>query len=278
MSRRCRADAPSERSPDRPSDRPTRKGAIDLPPAPDAAAVDKLSPRQLEIMDRAVELLREQGLPGLTVRRLAERMGFSEAALYRHFASKEELLVLLVGRMAEGRLLGPIRAIATDAERPPRERLEAVLAHQLSMLAELEGVPLLFLAEALASEDDRLLARARWVTGSMVAVLASLIAEALETEALEAEETDRSGEPGPGPTPRDLAFTLFGLAVGSALRFRLASDPREHPEGERLVRLARFVVRRLLGEGETSSPVLDERSRGREEETEQDTDESEETP
>lgn len=201
-------------------------------------AAESLSARQLEILDQAVLLLQEQGLPGLTVRRLAERMGFSEAALYRHFSSKEELLVSLVGRLAEERLLGPIRRIAEDESRPVRERVRAILEHQIDNLLQLQGVPMLFLAEALASEDEGLLARARWVVGSLTGVLASLLRRI-------------PGEPG-DPPPESLVPLLFGLGAGTALRFRLAADPSEHPDPEAVHRVVRFALDRLLAPtGET---------------------------
>jgi AcrR family transcriptional regulator len=194
------------------------------------------TPRQREILDHAVTLLREQGLPGLTMRRLAERIGFSEAALYRHFANKGALLAAIMDRLAEERLLTPVRRIAQDEERSAGERLRAVLEHQLTTLAELEGVPILFLAEALAAGDEELLARGRRVFGEMTEVFESLIRRL----------PARDGS----PPPQALAFALFGLAAATALRFRLAADPSEHPDPAALVELAHFITRRLTGSGE----------------------------
>lgn len=196
----------------------------------------RLSPRQVEILGHAVDLLREQGLAGLTVRRLADRIGFSEAALYRHFSDKQDLLVALVGRLAEQRLLGPMRKIAGDESRPVRERIEAIVELQLTNLVDLEGVPLLFLAEALATQDERLLARARWVIGSQGAIVSALLARL-------PREPD-------APPPEALVLPLFGLGAGTALRFRLAAGPSEHPDLDSVLGLARYVLRRLLGDGE----------------------------
>lgn len=202
-------------------------------PPPPPIAHRELSPRQEEILDRTVELLREQGLAGLTVRRLAERMGFSEAALYRHFSSKEDLLVALVDRLAEQRLLGPMRRTAADESRPVRARVQAIVEHQLNNLVDLEGVPLLFLAEALATEDERLLARARWIVHSQTAIVGSLLA--------------RLPRPAGAPPPETLVLGLFGLGAGTAMRFRLAGDPSEHPDRDSVLQLARYVLGRLLG-------------------------------
>ena len=46
-----------------------------------------IKPRQLEIIEAAGQLVTEDGFAALTTKRLAERMHFTEAALYRHFNS-----------------------------------------------------------------------------------------------------------------------------------------------------------------------------------------------
>lgn len=55
-----------------------------------------LSPRQIEILEAAIQLTSEAGIQKLTIRNVAERVGVSEPALYRHFASKHELLVAIL--------------------------------------------------------------------------------------------------------------------------------------------------------------------------------------
>lgn len=56
----------------------------------------ELSDRQLEIIGTAGKILASAGLGGLTTKNLAREIGFSEAALYRHFASKEEIILALL--------------------------------------------------------------------------------------------------------------------------------------------------------------------------------------
>jgi TetR/AcrR family tetracycline transcriptional repressor len=46
-----------------------------------------------QIVDAAASTLREQGLAGLSMRRLAQGLGVQPGALYHHVASKQELLV-----------------------------------------------------------------------------------------------------------------------------------------------------------------------------------------
>ena len=47
------------------------------------------------ILDVALELFVEQGIDKTSLREIAERMGFSKAALYYHFASKDDMVMAL---------------------------------------------------------------------------------------------------------------------------------------------------------------------------------------
>ena len=60
------------------------------------------------VFDAAVRLLDAEGVDALTMRRLASELGVSAMALYRHVASKDELLMVLVDRIA-ARLVYPRR-------------------------------------------------------------------------------------------------------------------------------------------------------------------------
>jgi AcrR family transcriptional regulator len=52
------------------------------------------------IVDAALRVLERQGADGLSMRRVAEELGTGPASLYWHVASKEELINLLVDRVA----------------------------------------------------------------------------------------------------------------------------------------------------------------------------------
>ena len=89
-----------------------------------------IKPRQLEIIEAAGQLVTEDGFAALTTKRLAERMHFTEAALYRHFASKEEILVTMLHHLAaniEERL-----AAVAEAHPDPVERVRAMFDSQFT--------------------------------------------------------------------------------------------------------------------------------------------------
>ena len=134
------------------------------------------TPRQVEILDRARELVEERGLANLTLKQVAERVGFSEAAIYRHFASKKALVFALVDRL-RGMLLGPILTIAEDRELPPHERLERMVGHHVALLRKTRGLPILLLAEGIASGDRELLERMTGVLAGYLGILAAVLGE-----------------------------------------------------------------------------------------------------
>lgn len=83
-------------------------------------------PTRARILDAAHDLMLTIGLARATTKEIAKAAGCSEAALYKHFASKEELFVgVLQERLPR---LGPLlRRLAEDpGERPVEENLTEI--------------------------------------------------------------------------------------------------------------------------------------------------------
>ena len=52
----------------------------------------ELTQRQHQIMTVSLELISSNGIQGFTIKKLSEKIGISEPAIYRHFKNKEEIL------------------------------------------------------------------------------------------------------------------------------------------------------------------------------------------
>lgn len=59
--------------------------------------------RRREILDRAIEVFRQRGADGTSLRRIAESIGISHAALLHYFDSREQLLVAVYDHAAAKR-------------------------------------------------------------------------------------------------------------------------------------------------------------------------------
>ena len=52
----------------------------------------ELTKRQKEIIRAAIQIISQRGLMGFSIRKLADRVGVTEAAIYRHFKNKADLV------------------------------------------------------------------------------------------------------------------------------------------------------------------------------------------
>ncbi len=93
-----------------------------------------ISSRQLEIIEAAGKILSKSGVSGLTIKNLAQEMQFSESAIYRHFTSKEEIIVALLAYLAEDMDTRLRRVI--EPSKTPLENFESIFNNQLQFFAQ----------------------------------------------------------------------------------------------------------------------------------------------
>lgn len=82
------------------------------------------APTRARVVDVALELFAEKGFAGTSTREVSERLGFSKAALYYHFRTKDELLTALVKPALDG-LAALIDGVEPTPSRPARRALLA---------------------------------------------------------------------------------------------------------------------------------------------------------
>ena len=117
-------------------------------PAPDPT-ID--APRQ-RILDAALEGLAEHGYEGMSLQRVADRVGLHKSSLFHHFKSKEDLAREVYRGLAE-RLLKRIEPLL--AEDPPRlESLIAALDATVEHFAA-EPAAARLLMRLMVTSDDR---------------------------------------------------------------------------------------------------------------------------
>ena len=58
----------------------------------------KLTKRQNEIIDTALNLTASGGIQNLTIKNLADALGITEPAIYRHFKNKSEIVKTMIAR------------------------------------------------------------------------------------------------------------------------------------------------------------------------------------
>jgi TetR/AcrR family transcriptional regulator len=110
--------------------------------------------RKLQILQNLAEMLQKPQGEKITTASLAARIGVSEAALYRHFASKAQMFEGLI-EFIEQTLFGLINKI-TSEENSGVKQLESVLPMLLGFAQKNPGMTRVLIGEALVNEDSRL--------------------------------------------------------------------------------------------------------------------------
>ncbi len=113
-----------------------------------------LSPRQIEILEAAIQLTSEAGIQKLTIRNVAAAVGVSEPALYRHFASKHELLVAILEYL-ENKIAHNFMGFIQPSG-SPSEQFRVFLENLFTELEENKAFSLLLFAEETFNADPAL--------------------------------------------------------------------------------------------------------------------------
>ena len=110
--------------------------------------------RKKQIMDAARKLIMRAGSEHVTVRNMAKEVGISQAAIYRHFRGKAEVLCFLADSVADG-LLHDID-MARNVGFTSVDIIEEILRRHLSRIEQKRGVSFLVLAEIISFGDKSL--------------------------------------------------------------------------------------------------------------------------
>lgn len=109
---------------------------------------NKFTDRQIEIMEAATLRIDQHGIQELTIKNLASDLNLSEAALYRHFNSKNEILLgLLTYFILE--MNERIAAILADKDQQPSYLLRQIFASQLKTFVEKPAIVSVIFSEGI---------------------------------------------------------------------------------------------------------------------------------
>lgn len=179
--------------------------------------------RKREVVDTALRLLSVLSVETLTTERIANEVGISQAAIFRHFPTKHALWLAIL-ETVESRAI-TIWDTALSSTDAPLDRLRHVLEAQLSLIAATPAIPkLVFTVGQLSTETDL-----REVHMRIMARLRGILLHEAETAA--ANGSLRASIPA-----MDITALFLGLVQGTVLRWQLSDRSFDlcH-EGARLI-------------------------------------------
>ena len=113
-----------------------------------------ISDRQFEIIEAAGKILTASGVSGLTIKNLAKEMKFSESAIYRHFASKEDIIIALLEYLAMS--MDERYTNAITSEQSPEEKFTTLFQNQFSFFKKNPHFVAAVFSDGLMEESQRI--------------------------------------------------------------------------------------------------------------------------
>jgi len=109
---------------------------------------NKFSERQIEIIEAATKRIDEHGIQDLTIKTLAADLNLSEAALYRHFKSKNEILLGLLTYFID-EMKGRLAVILSNKDQSPSTLLKDLFNSQLKTFVDKPSVVSVIFSESI---------------------------------------------------------------------------------------------------------------------------------
>ncbi|RLD47370.1 MAG: hypothetical protein DRI88_06210 [Bacteroidetes bacterium] len=113
--------------------------------------------RQVEIKSAVLAIIFRDGLKKVSTKNIAKEVGISEGSIFRHFASKNEIILSIMDDVISD-LIESLRRISLEST-PPPERLYKYLCRTITYLIENKGITILLFSEASYENDERLITK-----------------------------------------------------------------------------------------------------------------------
>lgn len=144
--------------------------------------------RKLQILQTLAAMLEEPAGEKITTAALAARLDVSEAALYRHFASKAQMYEGLI-EFIESSLFSVINKITAEEENGLRQA-HAIVALLLSFAEKNPGMTRVLVGDALVHENPRLQSRINQLHDRLEATLKQCLRVAATQDSAGADGED----------------------------------------------------------------------------------------
>lgn len=192
--------------------------------------------RKVEIIDALLALADRVGPDRVTTAAVAEAVGVTQAALFRHFPSKAALWHAAAGHLGMAMQVAWQAALAGTSD--PLGRLRALTAAQFDRIAATPALPMLLFSRELRVDNPELRMVFRRCLADFLALLAVEVSAAQQGKALTGTVA-----------AADAAALLAATVQGAAIRWALgARDFDLRTEGARLVAVQLGLLAKGRGE------------------------------
>lgn len=113
-----------------------------------------MTQRQSDILQESIKLIADKGIQGFTIKNLANAIGVTEPAIYRHYENKQEILVSILSLFKENKE-GLIKNVKSDNSNP-LEKLRMLFELRFKYFANNPAIASVIFSEELFRNDQNL--------------------------------------------------------------------------------------------------------------------------
>jgi len=146
--------------------------------------------RQEEIVKVAVELAAERGVDEVTTKDMADAMGLTQGAIFRHFATKDDIWFAVM-QWIRGRLMKVVGKAAAEGM-DPLDSLERMFFAHIAFISKHPAIPRLLFSEHLHTKSVKLKQLIQEIIAGYEGKIAGLLAEA-KIQGIASAELDERG-------------------------------------------------------------------------------------
>jgi AcrR family transcriptional regulator len=110
--------------------------------------------RREEIKESILDIVFTEGMHKLSTRYLAQKVGVSEGALFRHYPTKKAMIEDIIGDV-NLEMVSRLKSIA-ESDKAPQLRLDEYITFTLDYLYQKKGITLILFTEASYQNDEGL--------------------------------------------------------------------------------------------------------------------------
>lgn len=161
--------------------------------------------RKAQIVDEAMRLAAELGPDRMTTQKLADAVGITQAAIFRHFPNKSEIWQAVADRICS---VLPAKILESDA--PPLDRVRAIVQRQFEFIVKTPSIPAILYSRELHAENEALRKQFSAMLTRRQQLFAGLFKAASE-----------AGDIRPDLDPEDAALLVLAFIQGIAMRWSM---------------------------------------------------------
>ncbi len=167
--------------------------------------------RQEQIKKAVLDIIADEGLHNVSARNLAKRIGLSEGAIFRHFATKRDIIKGIMDDVTAD-LIGSLRSIAISPQKSEKKIFE-YLCRNIKYLSENKGITMLLFSEAAHLGDKELKTKLNQILAEQKEFIIKIVKDGIAEGVW---QKDISAE--------DFAMLYLGIPITFNIEFILNKD------------------------------------------------------